>query len=668
MIFRPLKSFSTKNLCPLLNAYFILKSNILAQLKPDELKTKTTSYFFIRLSLLFITALGSFSYAQSSTRIEPPHWWVGFENNSLQLLVHHKNIAQSSVEIDHENIQLIKTTAGDSPNYLFVDLQIDANAEAGGFELIFKTDGKEVFRSTYSLKARKKEAKEYIGFDQSDAIYLITPDRFANGDPANDQFDYLTEKDIDRNDDYARHGGDIAGITAHLDYVASMGFTALWPSPLLINDMPQQSYHGYAMTDFYRVDPRFGQLEEYVVLAEEAQKRGIKLIMDQVANHCGLNHWWMSDLPFSNWVNYQDRFEAGKPIINSNHRRTTNQDGYASTYDRERMNQGWFVKEMPDLNQRNPFLATYLIQNSIWWIETLSLGGIRQDTYPYPDKSFMQQWAAAIMKEYPNFSIVGEEWSYNPLLIAYWQNGHPNKDGYASNLTHSMDFALQKALQDGLTHEESWGTGLIEIYEALANDFAYTDPNRLLAFLDNHDMDRAFTQYKEKTALLEMALATLLTLPRVPQLYYGTEILMENTEKPHDHGRIRTDFPGGWEGDKINAFTGEGLSKEQIELQNTLNRLLKYRKNSKAIQEGKLIHFAPFDGVYVLYRAFQDEEVVLILNKNENEFKLDLDRFKELQLEGSQLMEVIRQKNVLWEEHLLLQEKGAYLFTTKTEE
>ena len=332
------------------------------------------------------------------------------------------------------------------------------------------------------------------------------------------------------------------------------------------------------------------------------------------------------------------------------------------------MNQGWFVKEMPDLNQRNPFLATYLIQNSIWWIETLSLGGIRQDTYPYPDKDFMQQWAGAIMKEYPNFSIVGEEWSYNPLLIAYWQNGHPNKDGYASNLTHSMDFALQKALQDGLTHEESWGTGLIEIYEALANDFAYTDPNRLLAFLDNHDMDRVFTQYKEKSVLLEMALATLLSLPRVPQLYYGTEILMENTEKPHDHGRIRTDFPGGWKGDKINAFTGKGLSKEQIELQNTLSRLLRYRKNSKAIQVGKLIHFAPFDGIYVLYRAFQDEEVVLILNKNENEFKLNLDRFKELQLEGKELVELIRQENVIWEDHLLLQEKGAYLFTTKTEE
>ena len=630
------------------------------------MKPKITLSLGRIIPFLFLLLTTSFSFGQSTTRIEPPHWWVGFENNSLQLLVHHKDIAQSSVEIDHENIQLIKTTAGDSPNYLFVDLQIDANAEAGGFELIFKTDGKEVLRSTYSLKARKKEAKEYIGFDQSDAIYLITPDRFANGNPANDQFDFLAEKDINRNDDYARHGGDIAGITAHLDYLASMGFTALWPSPLLINDMPQQSYHGYAMTDFYQVDPRFGTLGEYILLAKEAQKRGIKLIMDQVANHCGLNHWWMSDLPFFDWVNYQDRFEAGKPIINSNHRRTTNQDRYASTYDRERMNQGWFVKEMPDLNQRNPFLDTYLIQNSIWWIETLDLGGIRQDTYPYPDKNFMQQWAGAIMEEYPNFSIVGEEWSYNPLLIAYWQHGNSNTDGYVSNLSHSMDFALQKALQDGLTNEESWSTGLIEIYEALANDFAYSEPNRLLAFLDNHDMDRAFTQYGEQTVLLEMALATLLTLPRVPQLYYGTEILMENSEKPHDHGRIRTDFPGGWRDDKINAFTGKGLSKEQNQLQNTLSRLLTYRKRSKAIQQGKLIHFAPVDGVYLLYRAYKEEAVVLILNKNEKEFKLDLNRFKELNLEGKHFYDLISQKNIHWDEFLLLKEKGAFLLTTES--
>ena len=617
---------------------------------------------------LFFLLTASFSYGQSDVRIEPPHWWVGFENNSLQLLVHRKDIAQSSVEINHKNIHVVKTTSGDNPNYLFVDLLIETSAPAGDFGLIFKQDGKEVLRSTYSLRARKKAAEDYIGFDQSDAIYLITPDRFANGDPTNDQFDDLSEKGIDRNDDYARHGGDIAGITAHLDYIAAMGFTALWPSPLLINDMPQQSYHGYAMTDFYRVDPRFGKLDEYIHLAKEAQKRGIKLIMDQVANHCGLNHWWMKDLPFSNWVNYQDRFEAGEPIINSNHRRTTNQDRYASTFDRDRMNKGWFVKEMPDLNQRNPYLATYLIQNSIWWIETLGLGGIRQDTYPYPDKDFMQQWAGAIMKEYPNFSIVGEEWSYNPLLIAYWQEGNSNKDGYTSNLSHSMDFALQKALSDGLNHEETWGTGLIELYEALANDFAYTDPNRLLAFLDNHDMDRAFTQLSEKGNLIEMALAMLVILPRVPQIYYGTEILMENSDKPHDHGRIRTEFPGGWENDQVNAFTGKGLNSDQTNMQKYIARLLNYRKNSEAIHKGTLIHFAPSEGIYLIYREYKEEQLVLILNKNTTKKTRQLERFRELNLEGKKLQNIVNKTTIHWEDKIELNYSGAYLFTTKDHE
>ena len=429
--------------------------------------------------------------------------------------------------------------------------------------------------------------------------------------------------------------------------------------------MPEQSYHGYAMTDFYQVDPRFGSLAEYIDLARQAQKKGIKLIMDQVANHCGLNHWWMNDLPFSDWVNYQDRFEAGAPLINSNHRRTTNQDHYAAQYDKERMNQGWFVKQMPDLNQRNPFLATYLIQNSIWWVETLGLGGIRQDTYPYPDKYFMQRWAGAIMREYPNFSIVGEEWSYNPLLIAYWQDGQQNKDGYSSNLTHSMDFAMQKAIQNGLINDETWDKGLIEIYEALANDFAYAEPHRLMAFLDNHDMDRAFTQYKENPELLSMALTTLLILPRVPQIYYGTEILMENTNNPHDHGRIRGDFPGGWSGDVVNAFSSQGLTQTQIDLRNQLKTLLHYRKNSKAIQKGKLIHFAPFDGIYAIFREFEDEKLLLILNKNEDKVTIDLERFNELQLEGKTLWNVIDQSKLFWKEDLTLEQKGAHLYSTK---
>ena len=633
-----------------------------------KLNTQQTPFRSTYLALLFLLMVDGFAQAQSKnevvTRIEPPHWWTGFKNQELQLLVHHQTIAQCTVKINKKGVHIVKITPGDSENYLFIDLIIAPEVTAGDFDIVFLKNNNETLRLSYTLNERKKKAEAFIGFDQSDAVYLITPDRFANGNPNNDQFDYLKQKGIDREDDYARHGGDIEGITNHLDYIEGLGFTALWSSPLLTNNMPQQSYHGYAMTNFYEVDPRFGSLEAYLTLAKEAQKRGIKLIMDQVANHCGLNHWWMKDLPFSNWVNYQDRFTSGQPIINSNHRRTTNQDIYASRYDQERMNQGWFVKEMPDLNQRNSFLANYLIQNSIWWIEMLELGGIRQDTYPYPDKAFMQQWAGAIMREYPNFSIVGEEWSYNPLLIAYWQQGQNNNDGYSSNLTHSMDFALQKAIQDGLTNEESWGTGLIEIYEAIANDFAYADPNRLLAFLDNHDMDRAFTQYKEQPKLLEMALATLLVLPRVPQIYYGTEILMENTATPHDHGRIRTDFPGGWKGDSINAFSGHGLKQTQLEMQTTLAKLLHYRKGSQAIQKGNMIHFAPHDGIYLLYRNYKDETVVLILNKNIKETTLDLERFDELKLKGKALWNVMNQTKIVWKDTLQLNQSGAYLFST----
>ena len=300
------------------------------------------------------------------------------------------------------------------------------------------------------------------GFKSSDVIYLITPDRFANGDTSNDINKELNEKTIDRKDNYARHGGDIKGITDHLNYIGDMGFTAIWPSPMLSNNMPGQSYHGYAITDLYEVDPRFGTMDEYKTLSKEAKNRGIKLIMDMVANHIGSEHWWMKDLPSEDWVNFQKEFLKDSLVV-TNHRRTTNQDPYASEKDKKSMSDGWFVPSMPDLNQKNPFLATYLIQNSIWWIETLGLGGIRQDTYPYPDKYFMAEWAGAIMNEYPNFSIVGEEWSYNPLLVGYWQRGAQNKDGYDSSMTSSMDFPMQKMIVEGLKGNRSLGQGICQI-------------------------------------------------------------------------------------------------------------------------------------------------------------------------------------------------------------
>ncbi|EPR73813.1 Neopullulanase [Winogradskyella psychrotolerans RS-3] len=573
-------------------------------------------------------------------RVEPPNWWIGFKNQSVQLLVKHPNIGNATPKISYQGVSITKVHKADSPNYLFLDLEISKTAEAGQFNIRFKLEDDSELVQTYELKSREKPAKDYIGFDSSDAIYLITPDRFANANPKNDEVKGLLQQGIDRADDYARHGGDIQGITEHLDYIDDLGFTAVWPCPVLTNDMPSGSYHGYAMTDFYEVDPRFGTLEEYRKLADDLRSRDMKLIMDQVANHCGLQHWWMTDLPFKDWINYQELYEENidnwdwKVTKTSNHRRTTNQDPYASKKDHQEMADGWFVSDMPDLNQRNPFMANYIIQNSIWWVETLGLGGIRQDTYPYSEKEFMRNWAGAIMSEYPNFSIVGEEWSYNPLLIGYWQDGQKNKDQYDSNLKSTMDFAMQKNIVDALNEAESWDKGLVKIYEGLANDFAYTAPKDIMAFLDNHDKSRVYTEFDGDLIKTKMALSYLLMMPRIPQIYYGTEILMDDFDNPGDHGLIRTDFPGGWEGDTVNAFTGEGLSDAQKEMQSFLKKILNYRKTSDAIHNGKTVHFAPQDGVYVLARMIENETMVHIINKNEDPLELDLERFEELELKG----------------------------------
>lgn len=604
-------------------------------------------------------------------RIEPPNWWIGFKNQNLQLLVHHVNIENATVSLSYEGVNLKEVHKADSPNYLFLDLEISENALAGKFNIQFKQeDGSELIQ-TYELNARTKAAEDFVGFDSSDAIYLITPDRFANANPNNDTVEGMNETGVNRTNDYSRHGGDIEGITQHLDYLNDLGVTAIWPSPLLTNDMKNASYHGYAMTDFYEVDPRFGTLEEYKELASQMHNRKMKLIMDQVANHCGLEHWWMQDLPFKNWVNYQEDYEEHQSdwdqskTTTSNHVRTVNQDTYASEHDKALLTKGWFVSDMPDLNQKNAFMAKYLIQNSIWWVETLELGGIRQDTYPYPDKSFMSDWAGAIMTEYPKFNIVGEEWSTNPLLIAYWQEGHKNHDGYDSNLPSTMDFAMQEQLVSGLKNEETWGTGLTEIYHALANDFAYENPSSIMVFPDNHDMSRIFTQLDGDITKTKMALSYLAVLPRIFQMYYGTEILMNDFEKPGDHGLIRTDFPGGWANDDINAFTGEGLTAEQADMQDYFKKLLNYRKLSSAIHKGKTIHFAPENKIYVLFRILDEEVVVHILNKNDEPVQLDLSKFKELNLEGKRFRNIIDGYSVNWKDSLKLDKKGSYIFSTR---
>ena len=558
-------------------------------------------------------------------RIEPPNWWVGMQDTTLQLMIYGEGAGAMDLKISAEGVEVSQTYTADSPNYLFVDLTLTDDATAGNLDLQFFREGKLVVRQPYPLAERARDPGQLEGFSASDAIYLITPDRFANAEPGNDVIDGLQEGEVQRQAGFARHGGDLQGITDRLDYIADMGFTAVWPSPVLENDMPKWSYHGYAITDYYAVDPRFGTLADYKTLANAARDRGIKLIMDQVVNHCGSAHWWMDDLPFGNWLNFQD-----DPKM-TNHRRMVHQDPYVAKVDLELMTGGWFVSTMPDLNQRNPFLARYLIQNSIWWIETLGLGGIRQDTYPYPDADFLTDWSCRIMSEYPNFSIVGEEWSYNPDVVAYWQRGKENGDGYRSCLSSVMDFPLQAALISALTEEEGWDKGLIKLYEALANDFVYADPQSIMVFAENHDMDRLATQLNGDVASIKMALTYLATTRGIPQFYYGSEVLLDNDDAPGDHGIIRSDMPGGWSEDKVSAFTGAGLTPGQREVQAHLRKILQWRKKHPVIANGETIHFAPNNGIYV-YGRYNDtgERVLVVLNKNENETTLDSLHFREL--------------------------------------
>lgn len=572
----------------------------------------------------FILLLFCQVISAQSLRVEPMNWWVGMKNTSLQLLVHGESVGGTTVSVQYPGVRLVKVTKAESPHYLFIDLQVAPSTKPGHFPIVFRKGNNEVARFEYTLAARNREIMQQKGFSSSDVIYLVTPDRFANGDPSNDRQEGLRETAVNRLNDYGRHGGDIRGIINNLDYISSMGFTAIWPTPMLENDMAHASYHGYAITDYYKVDPRFGSLDEYKELAVKMKQKGLKLIFDGVVNHTGSQYWWMKDLPFKNWINYADSMQI------TNHRRTVNQDIYASAADRELMVRGWFVSSMPDLNHDNPFLATFLIQNNIWWIETLGLAGIRQDTYPYSGKKFLEQWTCSIMKEYPQFSIVGEEWSTNPLIAAYWQQGKPNTTGYSGCMKSTMDFPLQSALVQALTEPESWDKGLVKLYEALANDFAYVRPNDLLVMGDNHDMDRLFTFMKKDPQLMQMALAYLLTVRGIPQLYYGTEVLLENSAKPGDHGLIRSDFPGGWKDDTLNGFTGAGLSAEQLKIQAYLKKLLNWRKNKKVIHEGKTLHFGPAQGVYVYFRYTASETVMVILNKNNKLTKLETGRFSEI--------------------------------------
>ncbi len=588
-------------------------------------------------------------------RIEPTNWWVGMKNPALQLMVNSVGIGDAVPFINHPGVVIKKVHKADSPNYLFIDLVIAKNTKPGMFNIIFKRSGEITSQVQYELKQRKTDAARLKGFSSSDVIYLITPDRFANGDSTNDIRTEMREKKLNRKNDYGRHGGDIRGIINNLDYIRNMGFTAIWPTPMLENDMRESSYHGYAITDYYKVDPRFGTIDEYKELAEKCRQKGLKLVFDGVVNHTGSNYWWMKDLPFKNWINYADSMRI------TNHRRTVNQDLYAAASDKELMVKGWFVSSMPDMNQSNPFLAEFLIQNTIWWAETLSLGGIRQDTYPYSEKKFLEQWTCRILNEYPQFSIVGEEWSINPLIAAYWQKGKPNTTGYNGCMKSTMDFPMQAALVAALTEPEGWDKGIVKLYEGLANDFVYANPDDLLVFGDNHDMNRLFTFLNNDVDLMQMALSYILTIRGIPQVYYGTEVLMHNSAKPGDHGLIRSDFPGGWTGDTANAFTGENLSADQQRIQIFLKKLLNWRKVKTVIHQGKTLHFAPQNGTYAYFRYNDKEAVMVVMNKNSNAVSINTKRFSEIIKERKQGINILTGEKLSIDREITIPAKSALI-------
>ena len=559
-------------------------------------------------------------------RVEPPHWWVRMKHNQLQLMLYGRDFKALTPIVRHPGVSLSHVDRVSNQNYLFLTLRISQQASPGRVRIQLQDDDSQTVESIdYPLLERSPGAADRHGFDSSDVIYLITPDRFSNGDTSNDTVLGMKEKHA-RHSPGGRHGGDIAGIVSQIDYLHQLGVTALWLNPVLENDMKRASYHGYSITDFYRIDRRLGTNQQYQQLGREARRKGIKLIMDMIANHCGAEHWWMSDLPSADWINGTGRETASM----TNHRRTTLQDPHASAADRNLFQNGWFVSTMPDLNQRHPLLATYLMQNSVWWIEYADLSGIRMDTVSYADPEYTSKWSEYVLREYPRFTIVGEEWSTVPTTVAYWQANKENADGFQTRLTSLMDFPGQVALRRALTEPDTWNSGWLTLYETLAQDAVYPDPQSLVVFADNHDMSRLMTQVEDNLGRFRLGLTYVLTTRGIPQLFYGTEIGMSHTGTDQ-HTIIRSDFPGGWPDDEANAFTGVGLTDRQAEIQAFVRRLLKWRKKSSVIHNGRLTHFAPQhqDGIYVYFRWNESDVVMVIMNKNEKQVDLRLARFRE---------------------------------------
>ena len=581
----------------------------------------------IIISLALILSSMTMQAATKIDHIEPENWYVGMKNSSLQLMVYGKNIRDSRVSVDYPGVKIDSLVRLDSPNYLFVYLNL-SGAKPGN--MVLNIDGKKV---NYPLKARTMSGDKRIGFDNSDVLYMLMPDRFASGRNITKPMKGLNPYVVDRSKPSLRHGGDLEGVRQHLDYFNQLGVTALWFTPVLENNSSdmnsQSSYHGYATTNYYRVDPRFGTNEDYARLVAEAHAKGLKVVMDMIFNHCGYDHPWVKDMPSKDWFNTPEWMKKGDSYyLQTSYKLTPVLDPYASKVDKRETVDGWFVRSMPDLNQKNPHVMTYLIQNSEWWIETVGIDGIRMDTYPYADRKAMSQWMKILNEEYPNFNTVGETWVTEPAYTAAWQ-----KDSKLSKVNSYLKTVMDFSFYDKINlakHEETdaWWKGLNRIYNSLCYDYLYENPSSVMAFIENHDTDR-FLENGKDTLALKQALALLLTINRIPQLYYGTEVLMNGTKEVTD-GNVRCDFPGGFAGDRHNAFTAEGRTKAENSMFNWLSKLLKWRRNNMVITKGKQIQFIPYKGVYVIARQWNDQTILTILNGTSQAVTLPLDRYAEV--------------------------------------
>ena len=577
------------------------------------------TFLFVTAMLMANMMTMSAAKKQVIDRIEPTDWYVGLKNPSVQLMVYGPGIRDvAEVTTDYPGVRIDSLVRLDSPNYLLIYMNV-RNAQPGTMTLSF---GKT--KVPFELKAREKSGAERYGFTNADVLYMLMPDRFAQGANHNPQIKGMRAYKEDRTKPSLRHGGDLNGIREHLDYFKELGVTALWLTPVLENDSPDQengfsTYHGYATTNYYRVDPRFGTNDDYKKLCDEAHAKGLKVVMDMIFNHSGFEHPWTHDMPSKDWLNIN---------IQTSYKLTPVIDPYASKIDLKETTEGWFVPSMPDLNQRNPHLMRYLIQNSIWWIETVGIDGIRMDTYPYAYAEAMAQWMKELDEEYPNFNTVGETWVTEPAYTAAWQKDSKLSD-HNTYLKTVMDFSFFEKLSQAKNEEtDGWWNGLNRLYNSFVYDYLYPNPSNVMAFIENHDTDRFLGNGKD-TLALKQALTLLLIVNRTPQLYYGTEVLMNGTKEVTD-GNVRKDYPGGFPGDTHNCFTKEGRSKAEQAMFSWLSRLLHWRQSNETIIKGKQIQFIPYNGIYVIARQYKGKTALAVLNGTSKPATLDVARYAEV--------------------------------------